>query len=314
MLEMQRKQPACRRYVAFGLVFRSSLALPFAPAAGHPKPDVLVRVGGVPPALPAPVADYETWQAEQGAFLLRGTGVADVLVRQGREIVVAPRPANAAAIGSLLGGPAVAALLQQRGLPTLHAGAVTLPDGGAALVLGPTAHGKSSLIAALVARGHRMLADDLVALDWRGRELVVLPAFPALRLWSDALARLDWERRVHWRLRDGIEKHLVPVPEAFEAVPTVVRRCYVLMDARHRETVLTPVAQGTAFRILVRLGYRKYFLASDESKAVSFRAISALAHVPMFSVARLLDGFPLENLTEAVAGHAMVPAAGRRGP
>ncbi len=289
-------------YRAFGLVFRSSLALPFTALAAHRPPDVVVAAGDVPAALPAPVADHETWQAEPGMFLMRAPGLADVLVRRGREIVVAPKRASEAAIGSLLAGPVAAALLQQRGLTMLRAGAVALGHGGAALFLGGTALGKSSLVAALVARGHRMLADDLTALAWCRGELMALPAFPALRLWSDALAQLGWEGRVREPLTEDAKKHLVPLPEAFCGVPVPVCRCYLLGDGKDRETTLTPMAKRHAHFALLELRYRKFFEACAPSRAAPFHAIAALARrVPVLRAERSLDGFPLAGLADAVS-------------
>ena len=291
-----------RSYRAFGLVFRSSLALPFSPLAAHRQPDVVVAAGDVPAALPAPVADHETWQAEPGMFLMRVPGLADVLVRQGREIVVAPGRASAAAIGSLIAGPVAAALLQQRGLTTLHGSAATSCDGGAALFLGGTALGKSSLVAALVARGHQMLADDLTALAWRRGELMALPAFPALRLWSDALAHLGWEGRAREPLTEDAKKHLVPLPEAFCGVPVPVRRCYLLADGMDRETELTPMAKPSAHVALFVHRYRRFFEVCAPSGATPFRTIAALVRrTPVLRAARSLDGFPLEGLADAVS-------------
>lgn len=257
--------------------------------------------GEVPAALPAPVADHETWQAEPERFLLRVPGLADVLVRQGREMVVAPRRGSETAIASLVAGPAVAALLQQRGVATLRAGAVALRGGGAALFLGGTALGKSSLVAALVARGHWMLADDLTALAWRRGELMALPAFPALRLWADALARLGWEDRARKPLTADAKKHLVPLPEAFCGVPAPVRKCYLLANGKDRRTVLTPLAKRDAYLALLDLRYRRFFQAGAPSRS-AFGAIAALAQrAPMVLAQRSLDGFPLEGLADAVS-------------
>ena len=74
-----------------------------------------------------------------------------------------------------------AALLQQRGVMTLHASAIET-QAGAVLFAGPSGIGKSSLAAALVERGNTMLADDVtgVVLDAAGRP-VALSAFPVAR-------------------------------------------------------------------------------------------------------------------------------------
>ena len=292
------------RYGAFGLCFQSAWLLPFEPLPAGADVDVGVRTGEVPTALPAGATDHETWQAEPGTLLLRAPGVARFLVRCGREIVVAPDGGSAAAIGGVLSGPVVAALLKQRGVTTLHAAAVALPTGGAALLLGRSALGKSSLAAALLDRGYRLLADDVAAVVQRGGEICVLPAFGALRLWPDALEKLGWEARPRSRVSDAVEKYLVPVPETFAAEPAVVRLCLRLVDARDPEAgppVLTPRSQKEGFRILQRFVYRKHVPTAAAGRQESFRVLANLAQrVPMVQAERPLFRFPVQELADAV--------------
>ncbi len=108
------------------------------------------------------------------------------------------------------------ALLQQRGVATLHAAAVAT-EAGAVMLLGRSGIGKSSLAAALVERGYPLLADDVtgVMLDAGGRP-VALPAFAHQRLWGhpgrDALARA------------GAVEGAAEVGEVLGAVATGLRR------------------------------------------------------------------------------------------
>lgn len=295
------------RYAAFGLGFQSAWPLPFAPLPPGAAVDVVVRTGEVPTALPAGATDYETWQAEPSTLLLRAPGIARFLVRCGREMVVAPDGGSAAAIGGVLSGPAVAALLKQRGVTTLHAAAVALPTGGAALLLGRSALGKSSLAAALLDRGCRLLADDVAAVVQRRGEVCVLPASGALRLWPDAVEKLGWQARPRSRVSDAVEKYLVPVPEAFAAEPAVVRLCLRLLDARDPEAgppVLTPRNQMERFRTLQRFIYRKHMPTATAAKQESFRVLANLAQrVPMVQAARPLFRFPVQELADAVVRH-----------
>ena len=305
------------RYAAFGLGFRSAWSLPFAPLPAGAKVDVVVRTGEVPTALPAAAADHETWQATPGALLLRAAGVARFVVRGGREIVVAPEGGSAAAVGGALSGPVVAALLKQRGVTTLHAAAVALPTGGAALLLGGSAFGKSSLAAALLDRGCRLLADDIAAVVQHGGEICALPAFGALRLWPDALAKLGWEARARSRVSDAVEKYLVPVPDAFATEPAAVRLCLRLADARGRAAgppALTPRTPAERFRILQRFVYRKFVPTAAAARLESFRVLAALAQrVPMIHAERPLFRFPVQELADAVMQDLAAEAGAGRG-
>ena len=159
-----------RDYEAYGLHVRSPVPLPFArgredlPAAA--EPDVVVRLGAAPTAL-AGTADgrrapggHAEWEAAPGAFLISLYGVARYLVTGGREILVEPCGGSGREIGARLAGTVWAALLLQRGIVPFHASAVEF-EAGAVLFLGDSGAGKSSLLGALLKRGHAMLADDV---------------------------------------------------------------------------------------------------------------------------------------------------------
>jgi hypothetical protein len=95
-------------------------------------------------------------------------------------------------------------LLQRTDLVALHAGMVE--KAGAALLLpAMTGSGKSTLVAALLARGFRFGSDELAPLDSVGR----VSSYPLpMRIRRDALARLSWlEDALHpasdWIARKG---------------------------------------------------------------------------------------------------------------
>lgn len=80
-------------------------------------------------------------------------------------------------------------VLNHRGKEVLHGAAVATPYGACAFV-GRTGSGKSTLAASFLASGHSVLTDDCVILDACGNDIVIVPAYPGLRLWDDAIAAL----------------------------------------------------------------------------------------------------------------------------
>ncbi len=194
---------AARAYPLHGVRVRSELPLPAPedPAASG-TPDLVIRLveGGPPPAAagePSYESDVYTREGEPllrlfpapGADLLRFAGVADFEIDD-REVRVrladGARPEMA---GVRLLGSVVPFWLERRGVPCLHASAVVV-DGAAVAFLGGNRAGKSSLAAALVARGRPLLADDMVAveLDTEGRYRA-RPAYPQMRLWPEQAER-----------------------------------------------------------------------------------------------------------------------------
>lgn len=81
-------------------------------------------------------------------------------------------------------GMVFALWLERRGTPTLHASVVTV-DGGAVGFLGSKGGGKTSTLAACLARGHALLTDDLLALTPEAVGFSVERGFPSLRLWPE---------------------------------------------------------------------------------------------------------------------------------
>jgi hypothetical protein len=149
---------------------------------------VHIRMGKAPAALSAPVAAAPGYEANESEFLLRLPGTATYYARQGVEIIMDPEAgAPELDLRSYLMGSLFAVICHQRGLLPLHASAVETPQGAAAF-LGASGAGKSSTVAFLARRGHRIVADDICVVDPAApRERRVLPVAPWLKLWTATL-------------------------------------------------------------------------------------------------------------------------------
>jgi hypothetical protein len=88
-------------------------------------------------------------------------------------------------IRNFLLGVCLGTLLVQRGFLVLH-GSVVEIDGEAVAFLGNKRAGKSTSSAALLARGHRFLVDDIVAVQFEDGRPMVTPAFPMFKLDPEA--------------------------------------------------------------------------------------------------------------------------------
>ena len=229
-------------YTAYGLRIRSALALPFRSAppldegrsaaerGGAEKrtgADVTVRIGATPAQLPNPIGKHRRWEAAPGAFLMTVDDVARYLVTDGCDVLVEPLGGSERDMGAFLIGPPFAALLQQRGLTTLHASAVET-EIGAALFVGHQGAGKSSLASALAERGCALLSDGLTGVEANadGRFLA-LPASNCTRLRADSLEALGQPPRTLGKVQGESEKHLLPAAR-LRAEPLAVRAVYVL--------------------------------------------------------------------------------------
>lgn len=300
-----------RRYLAYGLQVNSQIALPFAAPAEPPagEPDVTIRVGAAPAALANPTASRgNIWQARPGAFLLNIDGVGRFLVADGREILVEPRGGSDWQLGHFLAGSTFAALLQQRAVVTLHAGAVETAA-GAVLFAGRAGIGKSSLLAALVERGYAMLSDGFTGVvpggDGRFR---ALSGFPTLRLWADALDELGWRSQAQTRVREGLEKYLLPAAR-FRVEPLAIRAVYLLTEHSNSTVAIDPLPCAAAFWWLSKYTYRKHFLKGTGQGLAHFHAVAAMAqHLPVLQVRRPTHPFLLNALADRVEEDLREPA------
>jgi ABC-type multidrug transport system fused ATPase/permease subunit len=148
-------------YTAYGLHIASELILPELMPGPVGQPDVYIRFGHVPTSLASPHSIGDYFQASPGTFLLKVPDTAHYLVVKGREIWI--NQVNRCGddeVRLFLLGSAFGALLHQRHILAMHASAIQTAR-GAVLFVGPSGNGKSTLVAAFLHRGYRMLADDV---------------------------------------------------------------------------------------------------------------------------------------------------------
>jgi hypothetical protein len=215
------------------LKLESDFELPELTAWGGPTDspaDVVFRLGAVPPRLDAPDHVAPIFQTKgHSEYLLALPGTGRILVRNGSHVAIDPEPrADSTDTRAILAGPIQAVLWHQRGLLPLHASSVVV-NGLAVALAGPPAAGKSTLAAALSAEGHKILADDVCVVDvGDGADVTVLPGFPRLRLWRDALDRLGIAAKGLQRALSSGEKYFVDPCEGFACEPQKLGAVIVL--------------------------------------------------------------------------------------
>lgn len=266
------------RHRLYGLRVESSTALPALPRSmDGGEPDVRVRVGGhfatageaagwrslhVSPRSNAD--DEPTVVVEEmadGAWLrLRyADGTEFTVDAAGTRIGCTWRaPMTLEDTATYLLGPVFGMVLRLRGLTCLHASAVEV--GGRALLLcGPAGAGKSTTAAAFAARNHRVMGDDVAALEeGSGGEVQVHPAYPQLRLWPGAVRALYGPGAVLPPLTPSWEKRYLDLSEggAFQADPLPLGAVYLLADREEAGAPrLEPHSHGSAVMALVSNTY-----------------------------------------------------------
>ncbi|TGT73339.1 MULTISPECIES: serine kinase [unclassified Mesorhizobium] len=290
-----------RFYKAYGLVIGSEVALPELEPTAPATPDLEIAVGPIDfPGQPSqnatafrfePTRQYLSWQA-----------VGTFMISSANRINVDPAPGvDDPLLAFPLLGPVMALALHQRGLLVLHASAIEV-DGKSVIFKGDKGAGKSTTAGAMIRAGHRLLTDDVVALDLSdpGRP-IILPGFPQLKLAADAAGAIRLERaEVRPQVHPQIDKAQHRLRDGFapEAVP--VSRIYVL--ERGVRAATSPMSGAAALPAIIKFSYITRFgrqALPGDFAALHLRQSAQIAG--RIGVSRLEVPAGLDQIDEAVA-------------
>jgi hypothetical protein len=218
-------------YTAYGLIVQSVLLLPELQMTSPTPPDIKILLGTIDwkPEVESNTWDHFRVNGQDEAYLYWQV-VGKFRVRSGREITIEPHlDVTEKVIRLPLLGAVLAMVLHQRQFLILHASAIAVGN-HAAVFLGCKGQGKSTMAATLFGRGHRLLADDVTAVDVRHPEQpMILPGFPQIKLWPEAAtAALGDDPTDLVRIHPEVEKRARPTVENFLQVPLPLKRLYIL--------------------------------------------------------------------------------------
>jgi hypothetical protein len=301
---------------AYRLLFTASMPIPEMLPADVPgpgrgiAPDVVIAEKEFPDELSDPLDSSAVYEVNAKALLLRVTGVGRYLVSDGREILIDPDPeATPHDVRVFLLGTCLGALLHQRGFFVLHASGVATGE-GCVLFAGESGVGKSTLLAELLRRGHKMIVDDVCAVrfDAAGKPIVV-PSYPRTRLWADAAARFAIDTTNLPRTRSSWDKFERQVGDQFsdrEANLTHVVHLAGPYDGH--ECSLERLGPIDAFTTLVDNTYRGILLDGLDRRTSHFELASrAASFVKVFRVRRPADSNTVEELADLILGSLSDP-------
>jgi hypothetical protein len=292
-------------YTAYGLSVSSALQLPELRAheIGKGVADVCISLSPIPDAELERGRQISPFVWVDGdSFWLNVPGIARYSVRNGREIRIAPEPGiDEASVRVFLLGSAFGALLFQRGLLLLHGNAIEV-DGKCLVCVGPSGAGKSTLATALLQRGHRVLADDVVPIN---SDCAAVPGFPRLKVWQDTTRKLMIDTSDKARVRPGLNKFSLPITENFRDTPLPVRWIYLLQSANSDSIDLQPITGMNRFAPLRENTYRRRFMEGMALRPEHLKRCGELAgRVHMARITRPKAGFDMDGLVERLLADA----------
>ena len=301
-----------RFYKAYGLVIGSEVALPELEPTAPAMPDLEIAVGPVDFSSRAsqqatairfePTRQYLSWQAV-GTFMISGAN----------RIAVDPAPGvDDPLLAFPLLGPVMALALHQRGLLVLHASAIEV-DGKSVIFMGDKGAGKSTTAGAMIRAGHRLLTDDVVALDLSDPDRpMILPGFPQLKLAADAAGAIRLERaEVRPQVHPQIDKAQHRLHDGFAPQAAPVSRIYVL--ERGAMAAISPLSGAAALPAIIKFSYVTRFgrqALPGDFAALHLRQCAQVAG--RVGVSRLEVPAGLDRIDEAVAAIETDLASGIR--
>ena len=254
--------------------------------------EIAIRRASIPESLSRVDAVFPGGQYNNNELLLDIPNVARYLLRDGNEILV--DQANASShedVCSFLLGTVFGLLSHRRGIIPLHASAIDIADGCVAF-MGESGSGKSTLTAALVARGHYVIADDVCFLQPNTRFVHAWPGVNRIRLWEDAIAALGCKSPGLERIWNGWNKFFIPGdPPQNPLESRQLHRIYQLQTASvHSLPSLERLRGAEAIDVVLQNVYRLDLAERIGLKPAVFRLCARIAKdVSVFRFSRPKD-------------------------
>jgi hypothetical protein len=204
-------------------------------------------------------------QYENDSFVIYVKGVAIYEVRQGKEIVIHPDlGTNPSDIRVYCLSNAFAAILHQRKMLPLHAGAI-VKQKGISLIMGESGAGKSTLLFNLLQKGMKIFSDDVVVINpqYGFEGLKVSSSYPMMKLWDHQLSMLGIEERI--KVRTGIQKYAFYFHKKFQMYSGSIAEIFMLKSSSDVDKCSYRILKGNeALVSVVKHIYRVDYMCNDE--------------------------------------------------
>jgi hypothetical protein len=218
------------KYRVFANTIESELELPGFPVVSSSKPDVRITRKLSDEPIPYDFHKVLAQRVREGFDCIFPNAVR-YRIADGEKVIVSSCGDIRADVERIpLYGFVLAALFMQQKKLIMHASCVNV--GGKAIVIaGDKFQGKSTLVAALIRRGHSLLSDDVTVLffDSREKRMKALPGMPVLKLWPNAACAVGFDDSIRSApLFFGTEKRRYDLSEFFCKEPLEVSNIFFL--------------------------------------------------------------------------------------
>jgi len=236
------------------------------------------------------------------AILIEWEKLGKVLIQGGSKVIVQPEPYVVEEdLQPFLTGPVLSVLFHQRGFLVLHASAVVIND-AAVVFLGAKGYGKSTLAAHLQVRGHQLISDDIVPVNFIDNRALTVPGYPRIKLFEDSITAVGENPANLPLIHRFVEKRSFQCAENFSTNPISLRCIYILEES---ETVfLKKLAPADAFIEITKNTYLNRYLEALQCLPEHFRQCQKLIQtVPVFKLHRPHNFAVMDDVCGTLANH-----------
>jgi|HubBroStandDraft_6_1064221.scaffolds.fasta_scaffold211313_2 hypothetical protein len=301
-----------RTYRLYGVSISSELPLPFPEPRGCIEPElskVEIRLSSesisntLRPGATlqrSPFSGFYFSQMLDASSYVRWDDVGEVLISKDGELITChPFPqTESESFHVYLLGQALSFALVNKGFEPVHASAVAVGDQAIAF-LGDCGLGKSTLAAAFLQAGHRLLTDDLLLLQTRTQSIVAFPGPGRIKLFPKVAGKFLADASSGVPLNPKTQKQIIPLNNSqvsSEAMPLAAAYVLASPNKAHDNSVrITALTEKEAFINLLSNTFNRVIVDPDRLRR-HFDAAQALANImPIrkLSYPRSLEHLPL---------------------
>jgi hypothetical protein len=265
-------------------------------------PDITVKNSGYDSTF-GRVNEFFFWVGPQKAiFAYRDVAVFEM--NNGCEIAVSPtKTSNFDLIVNTILGTPMGIILLQRGFLVLHASAVEI-RGKIVCFLGTSGAGKSTTVCSLIAAGHKLVTDDVVAIDTSFYP-EVLPGYPWMKVGDELIDQLDLQKDRIESLGKAEDKRRYNIPaSSFASEPSgKLAGIYFLIWADN--LAITRMSSPESLINLVKheYGFVPKAAYPIEEERRFLRSAEFVKLIPCFNLRRPKALDKLHQLAEAIEEH-----------
>lgn len=203
---------------------------------------------------------FDVGSLSDGSHYVGLAGIGEILIaRDGRSIVCYRfQQSNSESFNAYLLAQALSFSLVKNGFEPLHA-TVVVVAGKAAVFLGNCGFGKSTLAAAFVQAGHRLLTDDLLVLCVCHDELVAYPGSPRIKLFPELARRFFMGNCTAVPMNPRAQKVILALEnDSACTVPVPITAIYALAPRPIGESIeIAPLTPKDAFMAMLGSSFNR---------------------------------------------------------